>query len=218
MGGAVTKASPFGRGGSRKADGEGAHDGFWIVTFDYVGKKFAVHQAFSSGKKSSHQGARDEVSKIVVLPRNTSSASFLGTFSHWRRLFVSAHRLFTRSRGGTRIVCKRAVEGASPYRLRRNVHLRSAVGVTVTPVGANCVRPFTFPFWEGNPFLRIVSFVDSRGGAVAKASPFGRGGSRKADGEGVCDGFLIVAFGCVNKRFAVHQAFSSGRRGTACGG
>ena len=41
-GGAVAKASPFGRGGSRKADGEGAHDGFWIVTFDYVNKQFAV--------------------------------------------------------------------------------------------------------------------------------------------------------------------------------
>ena len=71
-----------------------------IVAFGCVNKRFAVHQAFSSGKKSSHQGARDEVSKIVVLPRNTSSASFLGTFSHWRRLFVTACRLFAHSRGG----------------------------------------------------------------------------------------------------------------------
>ena len=92
VGVAVIKASPLGRGGSRKADGEGIHDGCWIVTFDYVNTQFAVHQAFSSGKKSSHQGARDEVSKIVVLPKNTSSASFLGTFSHWRRLFVTANR------------------------------------------------------------------------------------------------------------------------------
>ena len=41
------------------------------------------------------------------------------------------------------------------------------------------------------------------GVAVTKASPFGRGGSRKAVGEGIFDEFLIVTFGCVNKRFAV---------------
>ena len=61
-------------------EGEGAHDGFGIVTFDYVGKQ-----------------------------------------------------------------SKRAVEGASPYRLRRTVCFHATVRVTVTPVGANCVRPFTFP-------------------------------------------------------------------------
>ena len=38
-------------GGSRKADGEGVHDGFLVVTFDYVNKRFAVHQAFSSGRR-----------------------------------------------------------------------------------------------------------------------------------------------------------------------
>ena len=52
----LTKASHSGRGGSRKADGEGAHDGFWIVTFDYVNKQFAVHQAFSSGRRGTACG------------------------------------------------------------------------------------------------------------------------------------------------------------------
>ena len=47
----LTKASPNGRGGSRKADGEGVYDSFLIVTFDYVSKQFAVYQAFSSGRR-----------------------------------------------------------------------------------------------------------------------------------------------------------------------
>ena len=47
--------------------------------------------------------AVDEVSKIVVLPRNTSSVSLTAaTFSHWIRLFVTANRTFTHSREGYR--------------------------------------------------------------------------------------------------------------------
>ena len=49
----LTKASPFGRGGSRKADGEGVHDGFLIVTFDYVNKQFAVTMP-PSGREGDH--------------------------------------------------------------------------------------------------------------------------------------------------------------------
>ena len=86
-------------GGSRKADGEGK-------TMDFLSLHLVVLISGLPCTKPSPVGeggplAVDEVSKIVVLPRNTSSASFLGTFSHWRRLFVPANRSFAHSRGGT---------------------------------------------------------------------------------------------------------------------